>query len=110
VRCDCGDMNYVEYGEIWQCPTCDRRWNTSQIPSEEYWGIMHEMRQFRVRAMTTALCIGGTFALLAVTVSFSFFLLLPIFMTFWYIYYMPRWRRHVRERARSLPEWTLRPE
>jgi fatty acid desaturase len=110
VRCDCGEVNYVEYGETWQCPKCDRRWNTLQIPSDEYWGIMDEMRQFRVQAMTVALCIGGAFAALALTLSFSFFLFLPAFMTAWYIFYMPRWRRRVRQRARSLPEWTLHPE
>lgn len=110
VRCDCGQVNYLDYGEIWQCSQCKRRWNTSQIPSEEYWGVMREMRQFRLRAIAAAVCIGGVFAVLALTISFSFFVLLPIFMTFWYIYYMPRWRRRVRERARSLPEWTLRPE
>jgi fatty acid desaturase len=110
VCCDCGEVNYLEYGETWQCAKCGRRWNTAQIPSEEYWAIMREMRQFRLRAIAAALLIGGTFAVLAIAVSFSFFIILPIFMTFWYIYYMPRWRQRVRQRARSLPEWTLRPE
>ena len=110
VKCDCGQVNYLEYGESWQCPKCQRRWNTLQIPSGEYWGIMREMRQFRIQAMVMALCIGATFAILAITISFAFFLLLPIFMCGWYLYYMPRWRRRVRQRARSLPEWTLHPE
>ena len=36
--------------------------------------------------------------------------LLPVVMGIWFILYMPRWRRRVREQARSLQKWTLRPE
>jgi hypothetical protein len=37
-------------------------------------------------------------------------ILLPVVMGFWFIVYMPRWRRRVREQARSLQKWKLRPE
>ena len=37
-------------------------------------------------------------------------ILLPLVMGFWFILYMPRWRRRVRQQARSLQKWTLRPE
>jgi len=37
-------------------------------------------------------------------------LLLPIVLAFWFIFYMPRWRRRVREQARSLRKWKLRAE
>jgi hypothetical protein len=110
VRCDCGEINHLEYGETWDCAKCGRRWNTAQIPSEEYWGIMREMRQFRFRAIRVAIVGGAVFALLALTESTSFLLLLPIFMSGWYLYYMPQWRKRVRIRARSLPEWELHPE
>lgn len=110
VKCDCGRVNYLGYGEKWQCENCGRRWNTAQIPADEYWGIMREMRQYRYKAMLMALAFGGLFAILAFTVSFSFFVLIPIFMCGWYMYYMPRWRRQVRQRSRALPEWKLRPE
>ena len=110
VRCDCGEVNHLEYGETWECQKCGRRWNTTQIPSDEYWAIMHEMRQYRVQAVRVALVGGAIFALLALTVSTSFFLLLPFFMGGWYLFYMPQWRKKVRIRTRSLPEWELHPE
>ena len=45
IRCDCGGIGYVPYDVRWECPTCHRRWNTGQIPAEEYWGIMRGMRR-----------------------------------------------------------------
>jgi len=65
VRCDCGGVGYVPYGERWECATCHRRWNTGQIPAEEYWGIMRDMRRMRISVILTALAwqafglIGG---------------------------------------------------
>ena len=57
VRCDCGGIGYVPYGERWECRTCHRRWNTGQIPAEEYWGIMRDMRRMRISAIVTALAV-----------------------------------------------------
>jgi hypothetical protein len=33
-----------------------------------------------------------------------------VLMSFWFLFYMPRWRRQVRERARNLRRWKLHPE
>jgi hypothetical protein len=109
VTCDCGEVSYLAYGQTWQC-TCGRRWNTSQIPADEYWGIMREMRRFRLVAIGAALVLGVTFGLLAFLVAQRLLLLFPIIMAGWYLLFMPRWRRRVRQRARNLPSWQLRPE
>jgi hypothetical protein len=110
VRCDCGEQAQVAYPETWVCGKCGRRWNTAQIPAEEYLGILREMKRFRITAIAAALVLAVLFAVLALTVSQSFFLLLPPALAGWYIVYMPLWRRKVRRRARSLPTWQLRPE
>lgn len=110
VRCDCGRVARLSYGERWQCEQCGRRWNTAQIPADEYWGIMQEMRRFRLTAILAALVIGVTFVLLTVFVAQKFMLLLPVVLAGWYLIYMPRWRRRVRQRARNLPTWQLRRE
>ena len=110
IRCECGRVERVPFGDTWRCEKCGRRWNTNQIPAGEYWGIMHEMRRFRLTAIAAALVLGLTFAVLAFFVSRYFFYLLPIVLSGWYIWYMPRWRRRVRERARSLPKWQLHPD
>ena len=110
IRCDCGGIGYVSYGERWECPTCHRRWNTGQIPAEEYWGIMRDMRRMRISVLVTALALVVPIVALAAFAGFQLLVLLPVVMGFWFIFYMPRWRRRVREQARSLRRWQLHPE
>ena len=110
VVCDCGQKALVNYPTTWECEKCGRRWNTAQIPSEEYWGILSDMKRFRFEVMRSALLIGAVVLALCLLVSSTFFILVPVVFGGWYLFYMPRWRRRVRDRARSLPNWTLRPE
>jgi Flp pilus assembly protein TadB len=110
VKCECGALKHVPYGEVWECEQCGKRWNTNQIASEEYEAILREMRRFRLSAIGAALVLGVGFTILALLVSQSLFLLLPVVLGAWYVWYMPLWRRKVRRRARSLPTWQLTPE
>ena len=110
VRCDCGNVGYVAYGERGVCDKCRRAWNTAQIPAEEYWGIMRDMRRLRINVIFVALAIVVPFVALIPLLGARIMVLLPLVMGFWFILYMPRWRRRVREQARSLQKWTLRPE
>jgi len=110
VRCDCGGIGYVPYGERWECRTCHRRWNTGQIPAEEYWGIMRDMRRMRITVIATALAIVIPILALSTVLGIRILVLLPLVMSFWFLFYMPRWRRRVREQARSLRRWNLHPE
>lgn len=110
VKCDCGEVNYLSYGETWRCPRCQRFWNTAQIPPEEYWGLMADMRSERLKVMGMAVGIAAVFVVLALVFSFGFFFLLPIAFSGWYLLFMPRWRSRVRRKARNAPSWNLRPE
>jgi hypothetical protein len=110
VACDCGEMKHVPYGEKWTCEACGRRWNTSQIPADEYWGIMRDMRRMRVSVIGVALLFAVVFGLLGLLVSPGLFLLLPVVLPIWFIWYMPWWRRKLRRRVRELPKWKLHPE
>jgi hypothetical protein len=110
VACDCGEMQHVPYGETWQCDSCGRRWDTSQIPADEYWGLLRDMRRLRLSVIGVALGLAVVFGLLGIFVSEALFLLLPVVLAIWFILFMPWWRRMVRRRARSSPKWNLRPE
>jgi hypothetical protein len=110
IRCDCGEVGYVAYGERWVCGKCRRAWNTAQIPAEEYWGIMRDMRRLRINVIFVALAVAVPFVALIPLLGARIMILLPLVMGFWFILYMPRWRRRVREQARSLQKWKLRPE
>ena len=100
----------MPYGDTWTCEECGRRWNTGQIPEEEYWGIMREMRRYRIVVIGIALGLTVLFGLLALFVAQNLILLLPVVLTFWFIWFMPWWRRRIRRHARSLPNWRLHPE
>jgi hypothetical protein len=109
VKCDCGEVRYVEYGGQWTC-SCGRRWNTNQIPADEYWSIMYGMRRFRLKAMGLALIVGlAVVAFARITHGPILPLMIPVMMG-WLFFYMPQWRRRVRAAARSLPTWKLHPE
>jgi hypothetical protein len=110
VACDCGELKHVLYGDTWECERCGRRWNTNQIPADEYWRILRDMRRLRLSVIGVALGMALVFGALALFVSQSLFLLLPVLLPIWFVLYMPWWRRRVRRRARSLPKWNLRPE
>jgi hypothetical protein len=57
-----------------------------------------------------ALGLTVFFGLLALFVAQNLILLLPVVLTFWFIWFMPWWRRRIRRHARSLPSWSLHPE
>jgi hypothetical protein len=71
---------------------------------------MRDMRRMRVSAIVTALAVVVPIAALAAVAGIRIMLLLPVVMSFWFLFYMPRWRRRVREQARSLRRWKLHPE
>jgi len=111
IRCDCGQVERIPYGQTWTCPDCGRRWNTEQIPAEEYWGIMREMRRYRLQVVGVSLAFGVAAAIVLANLDVQ--RVLPIIlglMAFWFLVYMPRWRQKVRRRARDLPHWQLHPE
>lgn len=108
IACECGTLKHVPYGEVWSCEDCGRRWDTRQIPPEEYYGLMREMRRLRLFPIAIALGFLVVFGALALFVSEGLFILLPIVLAFWFILYMPWWRRKVRRRARAGPRWELR--
>ena len=110
IKCECGELRQVAYGDRWDCERCGRRWNTGQIAAEEYEAILREMRRFRLSAIGAGIVIAVVFTIVALVVSQSLFLLLPVVLAGWYVWYMPLWRRKVRRRARSLPTWNLTPD
>lgn len=110
VRCRCETSAHVPYGDLWECPACHTLWDTTQIPAEQYWGIMREMRRLRLVAIGGALVIGAIGAAMAVAVGGQFLIVALMIVGFWLISFMPYWRRRVRTRARQLPTWTLHPK
>lgn len=110
IRCDCGDARPVHYGERWTCVTCGRTWNTTQVPAEEYWGLMRDLRRYRLIVWGITAIIVGTLVPLAVIYSFGLFVFVILGLGALYFLVLPRWRSRIVERMRDRPTWKLTPE
>jgi hypothetical protein len=71
---------------------------------------MRDMRRTRINVLVTALGMVIPIVALSLFAGLRILLLLPVVMGFWFLFYMPRWRRRVRQQARSLRRWKLHPE
>lgn len=110
IRCDCGDARPVHYGERWTCAACGRTWNTAQVPAEEYWGLMRDLRRYRLIVWGITAIIVGTLVPLAVIYSFGLFVFVILGLGALYFLVLPRWRSRIVERIRDRPTWKLMPE
>jgi hypothetical protein len=111
VTCECGEKRDLRYGETWDCERCGKRWNTRQIPAEQYELIRRTQLRFRV----VPIALGSVVAALAIffTVTgniFNVFVLLPMAMVVWFSFVRPAHRRRYRRAIADLPRWELRPE
>jgi len=111
VSCDCGEKRQLAYGEAWRCESCGRRWNTSQIPAEQYAAIRRTQLRFRILPVVLGLVVAGAalFFLLTGNV-FSMFFLLPTSLMAWFTFIRPLHRRRYRQAIADLPRWELHPE
>ena len=60
--------------------------------------------------MGVAVIVAVVGIALGALVGAQFFVVMPVLLGFWFLFYMPRWRQKVRARSRSLPTWKLHPE
>ena len=110
ITCECGETKDVPYGERWKCERCGRRWNTQQIPVEEYEGLLRRMRRFRLEVLGFAVLVAAVVIPLIVFVSASLIFAVPLIAAAWLFLYLPMWRRKTRRAARNAPRWELDPE
>jgi len=111
VTCECGEKHDAAYGEVWACERCGRRWDTSQIPAEQYRAIRNTQLRFRVLPVLYGLTVVGLAAFFTLTGNiFSVFVLLPLAMMFWFYFIRPAHRRRYRRAIAELPRWELRPQ
>lgn len=110
VRCDCGAVRYLSYGEVWTCETCGKRWNTAQIPKAEYDRVAAAVARYRRVAIGAIAVTTAVLVPLGLLVNFVFLLLVPALLVLWAGIVSPRLKRGVWARIGSLPSWQLHPE
>ncbi len=110
IRCDCGQARPVGYGEVWTCDGCGRRWNTAQIPEEDYRRVAREVTRYRWTVIGVSALVVAVLIPLGVLVSIRYFFLMPIILVLWGAVLAPFWKRRMGRRLGELPSWQLRPE
>jgi hypothetical protein len=111
VTCECGTKEDVRYGESWTCEQCGRRWDTNQIPQEQYEAVRRTQLRYRALPVALGLLVAALAAFFSLTGNvFSVFFLMPVALTVWFVFLRPMHRKRYREAIRDLPKWELRPE
>lgn len=110
VRCDCGQVRYLDYGESWACEACGKRWSTSQIPRDEYDRVARELAAYRNAAVVVLGVVAALLIPLGIFVNVFFLFLAPGFLALWAGIVSPFLRRRLGRRVGALPTWQLRPD
>ena len=110
VSCDCGESREVPYGQAWRCESCGRVWDTSQIPAEEYEGLLRRMKRARLEAFVLAAVLAAILVPLIVFWNPTLIFAIPAVAAVWLFLYLPFWRRRTRRVAASSPSWELHPD
>ena len=111
VTCECGERNELFYGERWTCPACGRKYDSRNIPEEEYAAIRSLQRRFRA----LPIAMGATVAALAILFTLTdnlvgVFMIMPIAIIVWFVFIRPTHRKRYREAIANLPRWDLRAD
>jgi hypothetical protein len=111
ITCECGTKHDARYGNVWTCETCGRRWDTRQIPHEQYDAIRRTQLRFRALPVALGLLVATVAIFFTLTGNvFSVFFLLPVATMVWFVFLRPVHRRRYRRAIADLPQWHLRPE
>ncbi len=111
ITCDCGAVTWLGYGERWTCDTCGKTWDTSQIPKDEYEGLVRSARLYGLAVVGPPIVLAAVFIPLTVVYGARFAFLLFAFVLAYALLVVPPIRRRANRRVRELaPRWMLRPE
>ena len=111
VTCKCGEKRELKYGQDWTCESCGRRWDTNQIPAEQYRAIRNTQLRFRVLPVVYGLVVLALAMFFTLTGKiFAVFIRLPLAVLRGFYFVRPFHRRRYRRAVAELPTWELRPE
>ena len=111
ITCECGEKRNLRYGAQWDCERCGKRWDTGQIPTEQYEAIRRLQWRFRLVPIVLGLVVAALAIFFTLTGNiFNVFVLLPLAMVIWFSFVRPVHQRRYRRAIADLPRWELRPQ
>ena len=109
VRCDCGETGYVRTASV-GVPQVRAHVEHCPDPGGRVLGDHARHAASPLQSDRAPPLHDLPIAALTPFLGIRILILLPVLMSFWFIFYMPRWRSRVREQARNLRRWKLHPE
>jgi hypothetical protein len=111
ITCECGEKRSLRYGAQWQCERCGKRWDTRQIPAEQYDAIRRLQWRFRVVPIVLGMVVAALAIFFTLTGNiFNVFVLMPLALMIWFVFLRPTHQRRYRQAISDLPRWELRPQ
>jgi hypothetical protein len=111
VACPCGERRYLAYGERWACEKCGRRWDTNQIPVEQYAALRAtQLRYRRVPMVISVVALACIVAGVLAGKALGGVIIVAIAATTWSMFFRPLHRRKYRSAMAELPTWSLKPD
>jgi Flp pilus assembly protein TadB len=111
LTCECGEKRNLRYGAEWQCERCGKRWDTGQIPAEQYEAIRRLQWRFRIVPIVFGLVVTALAIFFTLTGNiFNVFVLMPLALMIWFVFLRPTHQRRYRQAISDLPRWELRPQ
>jgi len=111
LTCDCGETNYVSYGERWTCGRCGKTWDTRRIPLEEYAQLRRiQMRHRRIPIVVSVLVVVCIAVFIALGKAFGGLILVAFAATAWSMFARPLHRKKYRRQLAELPTWKIEPD
>ena len=109
VTCECGQRKELHYGERWRCEGCERSFDTSKIPLEEYTAIRRTQVRYRMVPLVSGLfLLAGVILFFAEGKVFGVMILVPFLLASWNMFVRPFFRsRYRRALGKNLPTWTI---
>jgi Flp pilus assembly protein TadB len=111
ITCECGEKRNLRYGAQWHCERCGKRWDTRQIPAEQYDAIRRLQWRFRVVPIVLGVVVAALAIFFTLTGNiFNVFVLMPLALMIWFVFLRPTHQRRYRQAISDLPRWELRPQ
>lgn len=111
ITCDCGTAALVPYGKRWTCGTCDKTWDTAQIPRAEFDALLRSIRGYRLLTVGPPLALSLVLVPLAVLLDVRYAFLLFVLVLGHGLLILPQLKRRATRRVLdAAPRWQLRPE
>lgn len=111
VTCECGERTELFYGERWSCPSCDRSYDSRNIPEDEYAQIRSLQRRYRAVPVALGLVVAALAILFTLTGNIvGVFFLMPVALISWFVFIRPTHRKRYRAAIADLPRWDLRAD